>query len=150
MAARGRLARLSGGGDENLRADAALDLFFKPDDGWVLGYETRGLSFRDPAPVPGRRLYWDPSWSWANLVVLGWRGEPGPGWELELWATPGLAWLEERGRDATVVAELSARAEARRRLGVWTLAGRAGFSQSRVDGYRAFRFDLALTRSFGW
>ncbi len=150
LAARARLARFSGSGDPNLRTDAAVDLFYRPDDRWIVGFESRGLRFSEAAPEIGRRLYWDPEWSWSNLAVLGWRGEPARDWELELWATPGFAWLAERDRDATVVSELAARLEARRRLGVWTLAGLAGFSQSRVDGYRAFRLDLGLTRSFGW
>ncbi len=149
LAARARLARFSGFGHENFRTDAAVDLLFRPDDRWVLGLESRALRFSEPAPRPDRRLYWDPEWSWSNLAVVGWRGEPAQDWELELWATPGIAWLAERDRDRTVVSELAARLEARRRLGVWTLAGLAGFSQSRVDGYRTFRLDLGLTRSFG-
>lgn len=150
LAARARLARFSGSGDQNLRTDAAVDLFYRPNDNWIVGFESRGLRFGEAAPANLRPLYWDPEWSWANLAVLGWRGEPARDWELELWATPGFAWLAERDRDPTVVSELAGRLEARRRLGVWTLAGVAGFSQSRVDGYRAFRLDLALTRSFGW
>ncbi len=149
LAARARLARFSDSSGGNLRTDAAINLFFRPDDRWIVGVESRALRFNDAAPNPGRRLYWDPEWSWSNLAVVGWRGEPARDWELELWATPGFAWIAERGRDRTVGSELSARLEARRRMGVWVLAGLAGFSQSRVDGYRTFRFDLGLTRMVG-
>jgi tetratricopeptide (TPR) repeat protein len=149
LSARARLARFAGAGDANLRADAALGVFFRPEPGWVLGYESRGLSFSDPAPRPGRRLYWDPSWSWENTLLVAWRGAPAPGWELEARATPGLAWLEERGLDPAVVFVVGATLDARYRVGVWTLQGRAGFSQSRAGGYRAFRLDLGLSRGFG-
>jgi len=149
LSARARVARFAGVGDANLRADAALGVFFRPDPGWVLGYETRGLGFSDPAPRPGRRLYWDPSWSWENTLLVGWRGAPAPGWELEARASPGLAWLEERGLDPAVVFVVGATLDARYRVGVWTLQGRAGFSQSRAGGYRAFRLDLGLSRGFG-
>ncbi len=149
MSASGRLARFSGVGDPNLRADASLAFFFKPDDHWVLGYESRALTFRDPAPNPGRRLYWDPEWSWTNSAVLGWRGEPGSGWELEARAAPGVAWLQERGTESAVVFELGASLDARRRFGVWTVGGGAGYGQSRLDGYRTFRLGLEVSRGVG-
>lgn len=149
LSARARVARFSGVGDANLRGDAALGLFFRPEPGWILGYESRGLSFSDPAPRPGRRLYWDPSWSWENTLLVAWRGAPAPRWELEARLTPGLAWLEERELDPTVVFVFGALLDARHRVGLWTLQGRAGFSQSRAGGYRAFRLELGLSRGFG-
>jgi hypothetical protein len=148
MSMAARLAWLSGQGEANLRADAAIAFFFRPDDGWTLGYESRALSFRDPAPVPGLRLYWDPVWSWTNSAVLGWAGELQPGWELEARAVPGVAWLHERDREAAAVFELSASLDLSRRIGGWTIAGNAGYGQSRLDGYRTFRFGIELTRGF--
>jgi len=149
LSVRARVARFAGAGDANLRGGAALGVFFRPDPGWILGFESRGLSFSDSAPRPGRRLYWDPSWSWENTLLVAWRGAPAPGWELEARTTPGLAWLEERELEPTVVFVFGALLDARYRVGVWTLQGRAGFSQSRAGGYRAFRMELGLSRGFG-
>ena len=138
---------LSGQGEANLRADAAIAFFYRPDDRWTLGYESRALSFRDPAPVPGLRLYWDPEWSWTNSAVLGWAGEFGSGWELEARAVPGVAWLQERDRDAAAVFELSGSLDVSRRIGDWTIGGNAGYGQSRLDGYRTFRFGIEFQRA---
>ncbi|UCC47361.1 MAG: tetratricopeptide repeat protein [Gemmatimonadota bacterium] len=149
LSARARVARFSGVGDANLRGDAALGVFFRPDARWILGFESRGLTFGDPAPRPGRRLYWDPNWSWENTLLVAWRGAPAPGWELEARTTPGLAWLDEHELDPTVVFVFGATLDARYRVGVWTLQGRAGFSQSRAGGYRVFRLELGLSRGFG-
>ncbi len=143
-----RLAWLSGQGEANLRADAAITFFYRPDDRWTLGYESRALSFRDPAPVPGLRLYWDPEWSWTNSAVLGFAGELGPGWTLEARAVPGLAWLHERDREAAAVFELSSSLAVSRSVGQWTIVGNAGYGQSRLDGYRTFRFGIELARGF--
>ncbi len=148
MSMAARLAWLSGQGEANLRADAAIAFFYRPDDRWTLGYESRALSFRDPAPVPGLRLYWDPEWSWTHSAVLGWAGEFGSGWELEARAVPGVAWLQERDRDAAAVFELSGSLDVSRRIGDWTIGGNAGYGQSRLDGYRTFRFGVGLTRGF--
>jgi hypothetical protein len=148
MSMAARLAWLSGQGEANLRADAAIAFFYRPDDHWTLGYESRALSFRDPAPVPGLRLYWDPEWSWTNSVVLGWAGEIGSNWELEARAVPGLAWTQERDREAAAVMELSATLDVARRIGVWMIGGSAGYGQSRLDGYRTVRFGIELSRGF--
>lgn len=148
MSVAARLAWLSGQGEANLRADAAIALFYRPAAGWTLGYESRALSFRDPAPVPGLRLYWDPEWSWTNSAVLGWTGELRPGWELEARAVPGLAWLQERDRGVAAVFELAASLDVSRRVGAWTVNGNAEYGQSRLDGYRTFRFGVELARGF--
>jgi hypothetical protein len=148
MSMAARLAWLSGQGEANLRADAAIALFYRPDDRWTLGYESRALSFRDPAPVPGLRLYWDPEWSWTNSAVLGWTGELGSSWELEARAVPGVAWLQERDRGAAAVFELGASLDVARRVGEWTIGGNVGYGQSRLDGYRTFRFGFELSRGF--
>lgn len=145
---RGRGAVYSGGGDGNLRADGAVGVFFKPDDHWSLGYETRGLTFRDPAPDPGRRLYWDPEWSWTHAAVLSWRGEPGPGWQFEVWASPGVGWLQDRDRDPGAVFELGVLFDVEKRIGDWVLTGRTGYGQSRADGYNAVRLELGVQKGF--
>ncbi|MGD2152046.1 MAG: tetratricopeptide repeat protein, partial [Gemmatimonadales bacterium] len=48
MSMAARLAWLSGQGEANVRGDAAIAFFYRPDDRWTLGYESRALSFRDP------------------------------------------------------------------------------------------------------
>jgi tetratricopeptide (TPR) repeat protein len=149
LAAQGRASVFSGVAGGNLRLDAGLGLFHKIDDTWTLGYQTRGLAFSDSAPNPGRPLYWDPEWSWSNFAVLSWRDELAPRLEVGAWFSPGVALLQERGRDATVVAEFAAILDARRQLGDWALEGRAAIGQSRADGYRSFSFELGLSRTFG-
>jgi len=149
FAAQGRASVFSGVADSNLRLDAGLSLFYKLDDVWTLGYQTHGLAFSDSAPNPGRRLYWDPKWSWSNSAVVSWRRQLAPSWEVGAWFSPGIALLEERGRDPAVVAEFAAIVDARRQIGSWTLEGRAAIGQSRADGYRSFSFELGLSRGFG-
>jgi tetratricopeptide (TPR) repeat protein len=149
LTATARLARFAGVGDPNLRADGGLSFLFRPDATWTLAYETRALAFGDPAPNPGRRLYWDPEWYWLNAAAVNWTGRPGARWELALRALVGAAWMRERGRDPTVEAQFGLIGDAARRFGLWTLAGRAAFSQSRADGYRAFRFELQVRRTYG-
>ncbi|UCF19963.1 MAG: tetratricopeptide repeat protein [Gemmatimonadota bacterium] len=149
LASGGRVTRYSGAGDSNLRADAALGIFYRPDANWLLGYDGRLLGFTDPAPAPGRRLYWDPKWSWESTLLLAWRAAPGPAWELEARLSPGLAWVEERDLDPAVAVLLGAILNARYHLDVWTVEGRAGFNQSRAGGYRSFQLELAVSRRFG-
>lgn len=149
ISALARATIFSGVGDANLRLDAGVGFFHKMNDRWTLGYQTRALAFRDPAPDLGRRLYWDPKWSWSNLAVVSWRSAPTSGWEFGAWLSPGVAWLHERDRDPTVVAEFSAILDARRQMGVWTLEGQAVFGQSRADGYRSFGLELSASRTFG-
>ncbi len=148
LSAKAGLTHFSGAGDANIRADIGAGVFFRPSGGWMLGLETQSLTFAEAAPNPGRRLYWDPQWYWANVAVVGWSGAPAVGWNLELVASPGVAWVNERGDDGSFAALLGARADVERRWGPWALLGRAGFGQSRTDGYRSFRFELGLTRSF--
>jgi len=149
LSAQARAAIFSGVGNANLRLDAGLGVFYKLDDHWLLGYQTRGLTFGDSAPDSGRRLYWDPEWSWSNLAVLSWRGEVAASWEFGAWFSPGIAWLQERGTGPTVVAEFSAILDAQRQIGVWTFEGRAAFGQSRTNGYRSFGLELGVSREVG-
>lgn len=148
LSVRGGAAWISGGGNENLRADAGLGVLFRADERWLLGVETRGLAFRDAAPRPGRRLYWDPEWSWENVVLVGWSGEPAEDWMLTARVTPGVAWLRERDLDPEAVVVAGASLETRYRFGLWSLVGRAGYSQSRAGDYRAFRLRVELERGF--
>jgi tetratricopeptide (TPR) repeat protein len=149
LAAQGRASVFSGLGDGNLRLDAGLGLFYKLDDKWTLGYQTRGLTFSDSAPNLGRRLYWDPEWSWSNFAVVSWRSEVSSRWQVGAWFSPGIAILQERGSDPTVVPEFTATADMLRQFGDWALQGRAALGQSRADGYRSFAFELSLSRGFG-
>lgn len=151
LSARAGLAYYSGAGDDNWRSDARLGVFFRAGDHWALGYETGFLGFADPAPRPGgRRLYWDPRYYWLNSAVVTWTGEPAAGWELDFRLAPGLAYVDERGAGTSLPFQLDAALGARRRWGVWTLGGRAGFGQSRADGYRSFNLNLELSRRAGF
>jgi len=148
--ARGRLTWISGADADNRRADVALGLFHRPDDNWFLGAESRGLGFSEAAPRPGRRLYWDPKWSWENVAVLGWRNEPASGLELEARVTPGFAWLEERDLDPALVFIGGAQVDWGYQFGDgWLLTGGAGINQTRAGDYRAWRLRLGLERRGG-
>jgi hypothetical protein len=150
LSAMARLARFSGVGDPNLRGDAALSLLFRPAPTWGFGIETRGLAFADPSPSPaGRNLYWDPEWYWLNAGVVDWVSWPGE-WDFAARALVGAAWLQEREQAATVEAQFAINLAAARRIGAWRVGGRAAISQSRADGYRAFRFELEAARGFGY
>ncbi len=144
-----RVARIAGFEDANLRGDASLGIFFKPDAQWVVGYDGRLLAFRDAAPNPGQRLYWDPKWAWENSLLLGWQGSLGPDWELEARLSPGFAWLEERGLDPAVAFLFGAQLGFRYNANPWILEGRTSFNQSRAGGYRALRLELGVSRRFG-
>jgi Flp pilus assembly protein TadD len=148
LSAAARFTAYSGAGS-NRRFDGALAFFYRPDARWLLGWESRALAFADSAPNPGRSLYWDPQWSWDNALLFAWTNEPVTGWELEARVAPGISWLNERGLDPTVVFIVGGFVDARRRIGTWTVGGRAAFNQSRVDGYRSFALQLAASRSFG-
>ena len=63
---------------------------------------------------------------------------------------PGLAWTDERDSGSSLPFQIGATVDARRHWGVWTLAGHAGYGQTRTDGYRSFTFDLQLSRRFGF
>jgi len=141
-------AVFSGVGDPNQRLDASLSFMYRLTDAWVIGYETRGLGFADPAPNFGLRLYWDPEWYWLNAAVVNWAAQPGM-WELAAQATLGAAWMRERDLDPTVEAQFGIVFDAVRRFGAWGVGGRAVYSQTRADGYRAFRLELEANRGFG-
>ena len=141
-----RLSVFSGVGDPNQRVDASLSLLYQLDPALAIGYETRGLAFADSAPNPGRRLYWDPEWYWLNAGVVNWNSQRGE-WELAAQALVGAAWMRERNLDPTLEAQFAFIFDAVRRFGVWGVGGRAAISQSRADGYRAFRLELRATRT---
>jgi Flp pilus assembly protein TadD len=145
------MAYFTGLDDTNLRADGSLGLSFTPGGSWSLGYRTLGLGFRDPAPVSGggRRMYWDPEWYWLNAGVVNYNGALGGKWELAAQALVGAAWIQERQTGSTLEAQFGIWADVTHRFGVWNVVGSTAVSQSRADGYRAFRFEIGASRGFG-
>lgn len=141
------VAAISGLGQANRRLEGGLGLMYRSGTAWTFGYETRWLGYADPAPRAPRRLYWDPASLWSHSAWIRWAGTPASGWQIGLQATPGVAWVDERV-DEGVAALFSAGVDARRRWGVWSVEGRAGFSQSRAGEYRAFRLQLGVSRVF--
>jgi tetratricopeptide (TPR) repeat protein len=142
-----RLAHFSGLDATNLRGDVSLAFLYAAGDGWLVGYESRGLGFSDAAPRAARPLYWDPEWYWLNAALARWTARRD-GLEIMAQGSAGVAWMREREMDSEMAAQFALALDVRRRLGDWTLVGRAALSQSRADGYRAFRFDLGLSRGF--
>ncbi|NIR45870.1 MAG: tetratricopeptide repeat protein [Gemmatimonadetes bacterium] len=147
ISATGRVAVLSGLDDTNLRGDASLAVRHRTDSGWSLGYETRGLGFSNPAPIGWRRVYWDPEWYWSHAAAVGWQGQPMPGLTVAAEGLAGHAWVKERGRAVETAAQVALTGDLSYSVGPWTIGGRTVLSQSRADGYRAFRFELSATRT---
>jgi len=96
LSASADLAWLSGTGLTNTRWGAGATVS-RPLGPWLAAdLGSRVLGFSDPAPSPGRRLYWDPKLFWANTVglTLGRRPAQGLGYRLRL--SGGAAWADER------------------------------------------------------
>lgn len=92
----GEAARLSGGGATNTRLGGAATVTRQLGAWLSADVGTRVLGFTDPAPAPGRRLYWDPELFWANTagLTLGRARAEGLGFRLRL--SGGAAWADER------------------------------------------------------
>jgi Flp pilus assembly protein TadD len=149
LSASGRVARFAGVDDENLRGDASLTFLYRPGGGWLMGYESRALAFRDPAPVAWRPIYWSPEWYWLHSAVGSWTGELGRGWRLAAQGLVGVAWMDERVSGVESAVQFGVLMDLEYNVGLWTVVGRTAVSQARADGYRMFRFELAGTRKFG-
>lgn len=90
------LARLSGNGTANTRWSGGVAVARRLTPSLTVDAGTRLLGFADPAPAPGRRLYWDPELFWANTLglTLGRSAQRGLGYRLRL--SGGAAWADER------------------------------------------------------
>ena len=82
-------------------------------------------------------------------LYLNWTGELGRGWRLAAQGIVGVAWMNERVRGVESAVQFGLLANLEYSVGLWTMVGRTALSQSRADGYRMFRFELAGTRKFG-
>ena len=90
------LARLSGDDPTNTRWGGGLTVARRLGPWLTADAGTRLLGFADPAPAPGRRLYWDPKLFWSNTagLTLGQTPQAGLGYRLRL--SGGAAWADER------------------------------------------------------
>jgi predicted Zn-dependent protease len=91
------LARLSGDDPTNTRWGGGLTVARRLGPWLTADAGTRLLGFADPAPAPGRRLYWDPKLFWSNTAGLTLGRMPqtgGLGYRLRL--SGGAAWADER------------------------------------------------------
>lgn len=91
------LARLSGDGPTNTRWGGGVTVARRLGPWLTADVGSRLLGFADPAPSPGRRLYWDPELFWSNTagVSLGRTPRAGLGYRFRL--SGGAALADERG-----------------------------------------------------
>jgi tetratricopeptide (TPR) repeat protein len=90
------LARLSGDDPTNTRWGGGLTVARRLGPWLAADAGSRLLGFADPAPAPGRRLYWDPNLFWANTVGLSLGRTPPTGFGYRLRLSGGAAWADER------------------------------------------------------
>ncbi|MFQ5529367.1 MAG: tetratricopeptide repeat protein [Gemmatimonadota bacterium] len=139
------LALLDGGGITNSRFGGAVTISRRLGRLFRAEFGTRLLGFSDPAPILGRRLYWDPSLFWSNTagVSLNWAPEQGLGYRARL--IGGAAWSDERDLpEARWVPQFGVDA------GISWLSERtaldlgAFYRRSREDEYSSYGLNLTL------
>jgi hypothetical protein len=138
-------ARLSGGGTANTRLGAGATVSRRLGGLFRVELGSRVVGFSDPAPIIGRRLYWDPSLFWSNTVGLSLANVPEAGLGYRARAIGGMAWSNERiAADARWVPQLGVDAGL-----TWTsertvLDLGAFYRRSRENEYSSFGLDLTL------
>lgn len=138
-------ARLSGGGTANTRLGAGTTVSRRLGGLFRVELGSRVVGFSDPAPIIGRRLYWDPSLFWSNTVGLSLANVPEAGLGYRARAIGGMAWSNERiAADARWVPQLGVDAGL-----TWTsertvLDLGAFYRRSRENEYSSFGLDLTL------
>lgn len=136
---------LDGGGLTNTRVGGGVTISRRlgPLFGAQLG--SRLIGFSDPAPVLGRRLYWDPSLFWSTTAGLSLRWFPEQGFGYRAQIIGGAAWSDERDQaEARWVPQFGIDAGLRWLSDRTTLDLGAFYRLSREDEYSAFGLDLTL------
>ena len=96
LAASADLALFDGGGLTNSRIGGAVALSRRLGRLFRAEFGSRVLGFADPAPILGRRLYWDPNLFWSSTVGLSLARVPERGLGYRARLTGGAAWSDER------------------------------------------------------
>ncbi|HSM08001.1 MAG TPA: tetratricopeptide repeat protein [Gemmatimonadota bacterium] len=139
------LARLSGDEPTNTRWGGGVTVARRLGPWLTADVGSRLLGFTDPAPAPGRRLYWDPSLFWSNTlgVSLGQTPQTGLGYRFRL--SGGAAWADERDvAEAGWIPQYGAEAGLTWRSDRTTLDLGTFYRSGREDEYNSFGGELTL------
>jgi Tfp pilus assembly protein PilF len=100
-----------------------------------------------PTLPGGQALWWTPAWYVEPEVGAGYRRRLGAAWTAGARATPGWAWVHERGAGprrfpSSSFPTLAASVDAAFRTGRWSAAGSAAWDGSLGRGYRSLGLTL--------
>lgn len=90
------LLRLASENTANTRLSGGVTVGRRLNSWLTADLGTRLLGFADPAPAPGRRLYWDPNLFWSNTAGLTAARLPERGLGYRFRLSGGAAWADER------------------------------------------------------
>lgn len=139
------VARLSGEDPTNTRWGGGVSVARRLGPWLSADFGSRVVGFTEPAPTPGRRLYWDPELFWSNTVGLSVGRTPRAGLGYRLRLSGGAARADERdAARATWIPQYGAEAgltwRSDRTLFDFDTFYRAG----REDEYSSFGAELTL------
>ena len=139
------LAWYDGGGLTNTRVGGGATISRRLGPLFRAEFGTRLIGFSDPAPVIGRRLYWDPTLFWSNTIGLSLSRFPERGLGYRARIIGGAAFSDERDQlETRWVPQFGVDAGLRWLGERTTLDLGAYYRQSREDEYSAFGLDLTL------
>jgi len=139
------LARLSGDGLTNSRWGGAATLTRRLGPLLAADVGTRVVGFAEPAPTPGRRLYWDPELFWSNTAGLSIGTRPASGFGYRLRLSAGAAWADERDAiEAAWIPQYAAEAGLTWRSERTLLDFDTFYRSGREDEYNSFGAELTL------
>ncbi|HET6764998.1 MAG TPA: tetratricopeptide repeat protein [Longimicrobiaceae bacterium] len=112
--------------------------------GWEAVGSIGAVTTRGDAPVlpDGQALWWTPAWYVEPEAGVGYRRKLSPAWTAGARATPGWAWVRERGAGlrrfpSTSFPTLGLGVDAAFRTGRWSATGAGSWDGSLGRGYRA-------------
>ncbi len=139
------IARLSGEEPTNTRWGGGVTVARRIGPWLTADLGSRLLGFTDPAPDPGRRLYWDPSLFWSNTVGVSLGQSPRTGLGYRLRLSGGAAWADERDvAEADWIPQYGAEAGLTWRSERTTLDLGTFYRSSREDEYNSVGGELML------
>lgn len=145
LAASADVALFDGGGLTNTRVGGGLTISRRLGPLFRAEIGTRLIGFSDPAPVLGRRLYWDPTLFWSNTVGLSLSRFPERGLGYRARIIGGAAFSDERDQlETRWVPQFGVDAGLRWLSERTTLNLGAFYRQSREDEYSAFGLEFTL------
>jgi tetratricopeptide (TPR) repeat protein len=145
LAASADLALFDGGGLTNTRVGGGATISRSLGPLFRVEFGTRLMGFSDPAPVLGRRLYWDPTLFWSNTLGLSLSRFPEQGLGYRARIIGGAAFSDERDQlETRWVPQFGIDAGLRYLSERTTLDLGAYYRRSREDEYSAFGLDLTL------